>query len=77
MAGDYLRTSWDRCPLAEIERDDDLVAVQRLRRMAKLSPLSDFPEGYSAGAVTIWMQLERAEAERRAEEQPESEARDG
>lgn len=77
MAGDYLRTSWDRCPLAEIERDDDLVAVQRLRRMAKLSPLSDFPEGYSAGAVTIWLDLESAEAERRAEERQAPEAHDG
>lgn len=77
MAGEYLRTSWDRCPLAEIERDDDLVAVQRLRRMAKLSPLSDFPEGYSAGAVSIWLDLESAEAERRAEERQTPEAYDG
>lgn len=68
MADVYLGEPWPRCPLAEAELDDDLMAVLRLRRMAKLNALSDFPEGYSAGAVTTWMRIETSEAERRQSE---------
>lgn len=71
MADVYLGEHWPRCPVAQAELDDDLIAVQRLRRMAKLNALSDFPESYSAGAVAIWTELDASEAERRADEMDE------
>lgn len=57
-AGDWLGRKWDRCPVAEIESDAHLQAVRNLRALARLSPLSDFPAAYTAGAVQTWLAID-------------------
>lgn len=70
MAGEYFSEEWPRCPVAEIERDRHLIAVMQIRRHAKLSPLSDFPEAYTAGAMQTWSELDAAAADRIESEMP-------
>lgn len=57
-AGDYLGQHWPRCPVADLEQDDHLQAVLALRQQARLAPLADWPEAYTAGAVQTWMDIE-------------------
>lgn len=57
--------------MADLDRDDELTAVRALRRSARLSPLTDWPQGYTAWVVQLWSQIEAAEVERRLSELPE------
>lgn len=69
-AGVYLDEVWDRCPVAEIDDDVELTAARSLRGMAKLSPLSGWPDSYTFGLVQVVSDLTSAEADRRASEEP-------
>lgn len=68
MAGVYLDDRWDRCPVAEIDRDPALTAVMMLRRDARMNPIAGYPEVLSVWAMSLWSEIEHAEAERRADE---------
>lgn len=57
--------------MAELERDDELMAVRALRRAARLAPLTDWPHGYTAWVAQLWSQIEAAEVERRLSEMSE------
>lgn len=68
MAGVYLDEHWDRCPIADIDRDPSLTAVLMLRRSAKLNPIAGYPEVLPVWVTSLWGELEHAEAARRADE---------
>lgn len=68
-AGEYLGTTWSRCPVAEVLDDDGLTAARMLRNHAAVSPLAGWPDAYTHGVVSIMTDLARAEAEHRADAQ--------
>lgn len=47
-AGAYLNTNWDTCPVKTVLGDDKIVAALHVDRLAKISPLANWPDGYSA-----------------------------
>jgi len=54
---------WSRCPVGIAESDPLWAEATHLTACARLSPLSDWPDGYSAGVVGAMM-MQRAEQDR-------------
>lgn len=71
-AGEYLGEGWPRCPVADIEADDHLMATMRLRSQARHSALAGYPDVYTAGVMLTWQAIDSSEAERIESERKES-----
>jgi len=63
-SGRYLNTQWDKCPVRVILDDPRLTAAMHLERCAKISPLSNWPERYSAWVPALIATLSKARADR-------------
>ena len=64
MAGNYFGADFPRCPVRMLSEQRHLQSVFRLRRAARLSALSPWPDGYSAWVVDVWGMVEDKRDER-------------
>ena len=67
-AGNYLNTTWDQCPVRVILDDPRMTAAMHLERCAKISPISNWPFGYSAWVPHLVADISTARLDRKNSE---------
>ena len=63
-AGFYLNTKWDTCPVRVILDDSRMTAAMQLERCSKISPLSNWPDSYSAWVPELVSSIRAARIDR-------------
>ena len=67
-SGYYLNSSWDKCPVRAVLDDEKIMAALKMERLAKIAPLSNWPDGYSAWLPELVCAIRDARDDRVANE---------
>ena len=62
--GWYLNRSWSGCPVRAVLDDPRMSAALQIERQAKISPISNWPDGYSAWLPEYVLAIADAREER-------------
>lgn len=54
---------WTTCPVCAWRADPLVQYVERLRRLARIAPLSGWPQRYAAQVILVWEEINAAVAE--------------
>ena len=63
-AGYYLNSEWDQCPVRCVIDDERKIAALKIEKLAKISPRSNWPDGYTAWLPELVCALKDARDER-------------